>query len=73
VGESDNLRRRLIEHLDDSDRRSLAAYLASKGCENVMLEIHTFTEGSRIKELAVRRAYESELIRSRNPRFNIRP
>ncbi len=73
VGESDNLRRRLGEHLDESDRRSLANYLASAGCENVTLEIHTFAEGSRIDELAVRRAYESELIRSRNPRFNIRP
>lgn len=73
VGESDNLRRRLAEHLDESDRRSLAGYLTKQGCENITLEIHTFEEGSRIGELAVRRAYESELIRSRNPRFNIRP
>lgn len=73
VGEADNLRRRLVQHLDESDRQSLASYLAKQGCENVTLEIHTFAEGSRIGELAVRRAYESELIRSRNPRFNIRP
>ena len=73
VGESDNLRHRLTEHLDESDRRSLANYLAKQGCENITLELHTFEAGSRIEELAVRRAYESELIRSRNPRFNIRP
>lgn len=73
IGESDNLRRRLEGHLQDSDRKSLAAYLAAQGCDNIIIEIHTFEPGSRIGELAVRRAYESELIRSRNPRFNIRP
>jgi predicted GIY-YIG superfamily endonuclease len=73
IGESDNLRRRLTSHLDDSDRKSLANYLKEKKVENISIEIHTFEKGSRIKELAIRRAYESELIRSRNPRFNIRP
>lgn len=73
IGESDNLRRRLVSHLDESDRQSLAAYLAKEGVENISIEIQTFAEGSRINELSVRRAYESELIRSRNPRFNIRP
>ena len=73
IGEAEDLRRRLTEHLDDSDRKSLAAYLATHGHDDITIEIHTFDAGSRIKELAVRRAYESELIRSRNPRFNIRP
>ncbi len=73
IGESDNLRRRLTSHLDDSDRKSLASYMKEKNVENISVELHTFEKGSRIKELAIRRAYESELIRSRNPRFNIRP
>lgn len=73
IGESDNLRRRLTEHLDESDRKSLAAYLKTHLLEGVSIEVHTFAPDSRIKELAVRRAYESELIRSRNPRLNIRP
>ena len=73
IGESDNLRRRLTSHLDDSDRKSLANYLKEKKVDNISIEIHTFEKDSRIKELAIRRAYESELIRSRNPRFNIRP
>lgn len=73
VGESNNLRHRLASHLDDSDGKSLAKYLAENGLENVTVEIHTFEKGSRMDELAVRRAYESELIRSRNPKLNIRP
>lgn len=73
VGESDNLRRRVGEHLAESDRESLASYLAREnGDEPVLLELHTFGEGSRMDEIAVRRAYESELIRSRGPRFNVR-
>lgn len=37
------------------------------------VEIHSFGRDSRMQEIRVRRAYESELIRSRQPRFNIRP
>ncbi len=73
IGESDNLHRRLKKHLDESDRQGLANYLKSNQVEEIKIEVHTFARGSRIGELAVRRAYESELIRSRNPRFNIRP
>lgn len=73
IGESDNLHRRLKKHLDESDRQGLANYLKSNQVEEIKIEVHTFAKGSRIGELAVRRAYESELIRSRNPRFNIRP
>jgi len=73
IGEAVDLRKRLGQHLDQSDRQSLANYLKELKSDSVTIELHTFAPDSRIKELAVRRAYESELIRSRNPRFNIRP
>lgn len=73
IGEAANLQTRLEKHLTDSDRESLAAYLAAQSPAAISLELHTFTPGSRIEQLVVRRAYESELIRSRNPKFNIRP
>lgn len=73
IGEAKNLRDRLQQHLDSSDNKSLADHLENQGLTEITIELHTFTEGSRIEELRVRRAYESELIRSRSPRFNIRP
>ena len=73
IGEAADLRKRLGQHLDQSDRVSLASYLKDLKTDSVTIELHTFAPDSRIKELSVRRAYESELIRSRNPRFNIRP
>lgn len=77
IGEAADLRKRLGQHLDQSDRQSLANYLNKQknkqNADSISIELHTFAPDSRIKELAVRRAYESELIRSRNPRFNIRP
>lgn len=73
IGEAANLHKRLGQHLEQSDRQSLASYLSERNAESITIELHTFAPDSRIKELAVRRAYESELIRSRNPRFNIRP
>lgn len=73
IGEADNLRRRLQQHSQKSDRLSLANYLEQIGARDVSVELHTFEEGAPIERLSVRRAYESELIRSRNPRFNVRP
>lgn len=73
VGEAIDLRARLSTHMMGSDRASLARYLAEESGESVVVEVHTFDPESRIREIAVRRAYESELIRSRQPRFNIRP
>lgn len=73
IGEAINLRKRLADHLDDSDRRSLASYLNEHGAKGVTIEIHAFPADSRAKRVAVRRAYESELIASRKPRFNVRP
>jgi hypothetical protein len=63
----------LKSHLDESDRKSLANYLREQGVESISIEIHSFPADSRMKDVTVRRAYESELIRSREPRFNVRP
>ena len=73
VGESLNLRERLKKHLEDSDRKSLANYLRASGTRDISIEIHVFPKDSRAKEVSVRRAYESALIASRKPRFNLRP
>lgn len=73
IGESLNLRERLKKHLDESDRQSLANYLRQQGIEKTTIEIHAFPKDSRAKKVSVRRAYESELIASRKPRFNVRP
>lgn len=73
IGEAINLQRRLKQHLDESDRQSLAQYIRSQSKADVIIEIHAFPKDSRASEVAVRRAYESELIASRNPKFNVRP
>lgn len=73
VGESKNLRERLAKHLDESDRESLSNYLQENGIDEITIEIHAFPKDSRAKKVSVRRAYESELIASRKPRFNSRP
>ena len=73
IGESANLRTRVAKHLDQSDRKSVAHYLWKKGMENVTVELHAFDPESNARRKEMRRAYESELIRSRKPRFNIAP
>jgi predicted GIY-YIG superfamily endonuclease len=73
VGESADLRDRLAKHLDGSDRHSLARYFADQGIDDVTVEIHAFAPDSNGRRVAMRRAYESELIRSRKPRFNLAP
>jgi predicted GIY-YIG superfamily endonuclease len=73
IGEALDVRERLKSHLDESDRKSLANYLREQGVESISIEIHSFPADSRMKDVTVRRAYESELIRSREPRFNVRP
>lgn len=73
IGQSRNLRERLKHHLDQANDFALANYLDSSGGNNLSIEIHSFPKDSRAMETMVRRAYESELIRSRNPRFNILP
>ena len=71
IGEAANLRRRLTEHLGQSDRPRLAEYLSRQG--PVQVELHAFPADSPARQVAMRRAYESELIRSRQPQFNVRP
>ena len=73
IGESSDLRSRVTKHLDHSDRKSLAHYLWDNGVEKLTVELHAFDPNSKAKEKSARRAYESELIRSRQPRFNIAP
>lgn len=73
IGEAKNLRTRLTQHLEDSDRESLAKYLESPDAQQIVVDLHVFPADSPGRQLAVRRAYESELIRSRSPRFNLRP
>lgn len=73
IGESANLHDRVKQHLDRSDRQSLASYLATNGVKGVTLELHAFEKDSPARLKPMRRAYESELIRSRKPRFNLAP
>jgi predicted GIY-YIG superfamily endonuclease len=73
VGEAANLRLRVGKHLDHSDRKALAHYFWDNGIENVTVELHAFAEDSDARKQSARRAYESDLIAKRQPRFNIRP
>ncbi len=73
IGQTDNLQERLKTHLDESHNQSLATYLGEQKFENITIEVHSFEPDSRAKETMVRRAYESELIASRKPKFNIQP
>ena len=61
------------QHLQSSDRLSLRKYLDTVADGSVTIELHTFGPKSPANELAIRRAYESEMIRSREPRLNVRP
>ena len=73
VGEAIDLRKRMKQHLSESDRQSLANYLKANGVKDISIEVHAFPKDSRAKRTSIRRAYESELIASRKPRFNVRP
>ncbi|MCC9641244.1 GIY-YIG nuclease family protein [Rhodopirellula sp. JC740] len=73
IGEAVRLRDRIGEHLRGSHNDGLAGVLSGKGSNPVTLELHAFPADSPAKRLTVRRAYESELIRSRQPRFNLQP
>ncbi len=73
IGESENLHLRVRKHLDHSDSKSLAHYLWDRGIRGVTVELHVFDPQSDGRLKNHRRAYESSLIESRNPRFNILP
>jgi predicted GIY-YIG superfamily endonuclease len=73
IGEAEDLRARVTKHLDQSDRKSLARYLWQEEADGVTVELHAFDPDSNARYKEMRRAYESELISSRRPRFNIAP
>jgi hypothetical protein len=73
IGEAKSLRQRLTTHFTDSDRKTLFDYLQHQDQGPVFIDLHVFPAESPGATLSVRRAYESELIRSRNPKFNLRP
>ncbi len=69
VGETENLRKRLKKHLEHSDNKGLAHWIWEYGKDNLNLEIQVLEDET---EARVRRALELELIRSRNPVFNVK-
>lgn len=73
IGEAQDLHSRIRKHLDHSDRKSLAHYFWNEGFEELTIELHAFGENTGGKLRPNRAAYESELIATRCPRFNIRP
>ena len=73
IGQSENLQDRLKSHLSESSNFALKDYFLKNDVKNVRIEIHAFPIESRMSEVVIRRAYESELIRSRKPKFNILP
>ena len=73
IGQSDDLRTRLKSHLDQSHNESLANYLGAKNLKQISIEVHSFEPDSQARKTMVRRAYESELIASRKPKFNLQP
>lgn len=74
IGEAKNLSTRLKQHLKASGRTGLAEYLAEHAdTASIQIEVHAFDPGSDARLVAYRRAYESDLIATRKPRFNVRP
>jgi GIY-YIG catalytic domain-containing protein len=69
VGEAENLQNRIRKHLDHSDNRGLARWLWQEGGDAMHIEVHVLAATISTR---VRRALEMELIRSRDPVFNIK-
>lgn len=68
VGEAENLYKRLKKHLDHSDNKGLARWMWEYGTDEVHVEIQVLAADTKT---IVRRALETELIRSRTPLFNV--
>lgn len=68
VGESANLRKRLAKHTDHSDNRELARWFWQNGFGEVFLQLYVLPSATTALQ---RKAFEQELIQSRNPLFNI--
>lgn len=69
VGETENLRKRLKKHLEHSDNKGLARWIWEYGTTHLNLEIQVLDDQT---DARARRAVELELIRSRNPVFNVK-
>ena len=69
IGETENLKTRLKKHLDHSDNKELARWLWEFGKDELHIEVQILAAGT---EARVRRALEIELIRSREPVFNVK-
>lgn len=69
VGETENMRRRIKKHLDHSDNKGLARWLWEFGTKNLHLEIQILDPSTTTR---VRKALELEIIRSRQPVFNVK-
>ena len=69
VGETENLRKRLKKHLEHSDNKGLARWMWEFGTESLHLEMHLLEDNT---EARIRKALELELIRSRQPVFNVK-
>ncbi len=68
IGEAENLHKRLKKHLDHSDNKGLARWMWEYGTDDVRVEIQLLAPET---STMVRRALETELIRSRSPLFNV--
>jgi hypothetical protein len=68
IGECQNLRKRIGKHLDHSDNKGLAHWLWQNGNLDLHVEYHVLPLGIPVR---VRKAMETELIRSRKPLFNV--
>lgn len=73
IGEAADLSDRLTQHTTSSDRVALADHLVKAAKGEVSVELHVFPSDSPAAKVGMRRAYESELIRSRHPKLNVRP
>lgn len=73
IGEASNLAKRMSDHLSGSHNAALAKRIVSGDADRVTVELHVFGKSSPARKSSVRQAYESELIRSRHPKYNLRP
>ncbi|HKB05039.1 MAG TPA: hypothetical protein VKD90_22640, partial [Gemmataceae bacterium] len=62
------LYKRIKKHLDHSDNKGLARWLWENGADDLHLELHILSVDHAARD---RKALETELIRSRGPKFNV--
>lgn len=69
IGETTDIRVRLRKHLDHSDNREFARWKWQNEGEPLFVEYHILPKTTSTR---TRKAIELELIRSRNPEFNVK-